>query len=137
MDNIFKHIPYLPQDLEIIWLTNDGSRQKSLHQNTILSGVYDDRKAVQSNNLPQGWLNENQWINHRVFSIKIGVTTIQIGQTVYNSKEDALQGMDNETFDIAPELKGEKHMATITMRGGAKDLSDPNDAEFTVKGGER
>jgi len=113
------------------WTVTDNVEGKLIIQDTISAGVFDDGTAVFADALPQGSLNNNQWVNNRVFHVTdSNQLAVQIGPVSYNSLASAKLGLASETFSTILVLRGTTPIATVSMRGGAADLSLIADAEI-------
>ena len=55
---------------------------------------------------------------------------VQIGQVEYGNLDIARKSAAGEVFEIIPVLSGATPIATLSMRGGAADLSSILDAEI-------
>lgn len=110
------------------WTTTDGDGDNTalvLTGEVFTSGIYDDGTAVQADSEPQGVLNDDEWVNHRIwFLLAFGLFTMQYGQTKYGNSHQARQAISSEGFDNIPAFNGSTPIATITCRGGASVLDD-------------
>jgi hypothetical protein len=77
-------------------------------------------------------VNNNQWTVQRIFFFGATATTIiQFGQTVYNNKLDAEVSVLSEPFQTDTNLLDDALLrGYLLIRGGASNLSNPNDGEF-------
>lgn len=113
------------------WTVTDNAQGKFVPLAAVPAGVYDDGTAVLADALPQGTLANNSWANHRVFFVvDSNILAVQIGAVTYNSLANAQAGIASENFTPIPVLAGTTPICTLTMRGGATDLSIIADAEF-------
>ena len=129
--NIIDSPALVTPTLLIGWRTNDNPNGKFIEQTTIPVNVYDDGSAVFSDSLPQGLLNNNNWANHRIFHVTdSNQLAVQIGQVEYGNLDIARKSAAGEVFEIIPVLSGATPIATLSMRGGAADLSSILDAEI-------
>lgn len=99
----------------------------------VTAGLYDDGAVTTT--APVGAVTTNRWVNHRFFySAGADAVIMQYGQNTYASKENALAAINTETFEKNPALNLVPFRTFLTMRGGATDLSDLGDAQFTTVG---
>ncbi len=129
--NIRTTIALVKPVLFIGWTVTDSVEGKIIGQDTIPAGVYDDGTAVLADALPQGIVGSNVWLNNRVFlAVSSNQLIVQIGQATYNSQAEAIAAMTTETFEILPAFLSTPPLATVTMRGGAIDLTLATDASI-------
>lgn len=129
--NIITQPALVQPSLGIGWRVTDNPEGKVILQNTIPAGVYDDGTAVFADALPQGTVNANDWVNHRLFIVvSTNQLLVQIGQVTYGMKSDAIANAGTEDFIQIPAFIGSTPLATITMRGAAADLSLSGDADI-------
>ena len=114
------------------WTVTDNTSGKLVTTTIgIVAGVYDDGTAVFSDALPQGTLTANRWVNNRVFiAVDSNTLIVQYGTATYTSLALARAAVAAEDFLPIPVLAGTTPIATITMRGGATDLTLAADAEI-------
>lgn len=119
-------------DIVQVWRSSP-SALRATRQKDILTR-WDDGTATDSDSLPQGILGDDEWVNHRFFepvneaaSGNDPFLTMQVGQRKYSSKLAALQGFSTEFIEIFNPLKGAPAVASVTVRGGSTDASDPCD----------
>jgi hypothetical protein len=103
-----------------------GGWKEDAETQIITGSRYDDGDGT------LGTVNNNQWTVQRIFFFSATNTTrIQPGQFVYNAKEDAQIAAASEEVEINPNLAEDAiFRGFLILRGGAADLSNPNDAEF-------
>lgn len=76
-------------------------------------------------------LDNNKAQNMRVFLTLAGNIVVQYGQTIYNGIATATTGLQTETFIVYPNLlENSVLIGIITIKQGATDLSDPDEALF-------
>lgn len=69
--------------------------------------------------------------NFRVYLFKTGTVRLQYGQTIYDSLADAAKAITTESFIVEPNLADNAVLlGIITVRRGATDLSDQDQARF-------
>ncbi len=118
--------------LLVAWQSTDEPNGHIEVLAAVPAGVYDDGTADSGDSLPQGVLQNNRWINTRVFHLTdSNRLLVQIGQVVYNQLADARASVRSEAFVELPLTQGTTPIATLTMRGGATDLDDLADATIT------
>lgn len=127
--NIIASAALVKPVLTIGWRVTDNVNGKLIQQDTIPAGVYDDGTAVLADALPLGVVSANNWLNNRLFIVvSANQVLVQIGQTTYGTQSDAIAAVGTEDFELIPALIGATPIATVTMRGGAADLSLAGDA---------
>ena len=135
-DNIananFVNSPALTEPtLLVAWTSTDEPNGHIQPLAAVPAGVYDDGTAVSTDALPQGTLLNNQWINTRIFHLTdSNRLLVQIGEVVYNQAQLARDAVRVEQFTELALTRGTTPIATLTMRGGASDLSLIGDAIF-------
>jgi len=66
----------------------------------------------------------NKWTIQRIaFSPITGLTVIQYGQTIYNSKEAAEAAIDSEGFEVLPNISPGGFRTSLVVKKGETDLS--------------
>ena len=97
----------------------------------ILPGSYDDGTGGSPN--PNGSVSTNTWTIQRIY-YSTSIVGVHYGQATYNSKADAIDGVQTEAFSKNPALDGSSFRGWLIVRGGASDLSDSGDAVFINAG---
>lgn len=91
----------------------------------IIPNVYESTTGT------SGTVPSQDWTVQRIYLFQSGRTRVQFGQATYNKKEDAIKGITSEDFDVASSISDDAIARSIlVVRGGATDLSNPNDAIF-------
>lgn len=97
----------------------------------ITPSIYDNNTTSPS--APVGSVATNKWTIHRFFfspgSGNAGLV-MQYGQNVYDSKDNALNALNTESFDLYPPLKDTLFRTWLVIKGGCTNLSDPSQAVF-------
>jgi len=95
----------------------------------IKPGVYDDGTGGATE--PNGTVEGYQWTVMRLFYLTDNqFAAVQFGQTVYNNKELAINGIANENPTRLSLLSGTNYWGALVVKGDATDLSDPDQAVF-------
>lgn len=99
--------------------------------------LWDDGTATSSDPLPQGVLGDDEWVTHRIHEVanqaaegNQPIIIAQIGRQKYPSKFAAIHGLQTETAEVVEQAKATPVIGTVTLRGGATDLTDECDAVF-------
>jgi hypothetical protein len=104
----------------------DGS-SSALTLVDFVPNVYDNGGAYGTGSV----ITANKWAVHRCYSFISNALKIQAPQNVFNSKSEAISGVNNGVFVVEPSiLSNGMLVGYIVARGGATDLSDSNDAVF-------
>lgn len=112
---------------------SDGTNGETLQliNSDVQTGVYDDGTAIASDSSPQGLVQSNKWVAHHVlFIADFNTLAIQYGQDIFQSQEDAIDGIISEFYETLPGLSSTLPIASLVMRGAASDLSSSSDAVF-------
>lgn len=73
----------------------------------------------------------NKWTVQRFYIFSSNIIRAQWGQTVYNTKSDALQALNTETFVIEPNMDANgMFIVYLIVKKEATDLSDSGQADF-------
>ena len=130
--NVIVSPEIIEQDLLVAWSTTDVEGGKFVFRAAgIEAGVFDDKTAVFADTKPNGVVAAADWVNNRVlFIVDSAQLTVQYGTTTYPTAVAAKLGLASEDFAVIPVLIRTVPIATVTMRGGATDLSNINDAEI-------
>jgi hypothetical protein len=103
----------------------DGSDRISLTD--IEPNEYDDGNGESA----PGTVGTNKWTVQRIFTFSIGQMVILQGQFVYNTKEEAIAGIDSEGFIVEPDIAVSSVLISfLAVKGNATDLSLSGDAQF-------
>ena len=103
-----------------LYAYSDGAGGLSLATGTEIDpDSYDDGSGVLAT-IP----SSNKWTIQRIaFSPITGLTVIQYGQTIYNSKESAEAAIDSEGFDVLPNISAGGIRTSLVVKKGETDLS--------------
>lgn len=91
---------------------------------TIRPNLYDDGTGI-----PQS-VSTNSWTLMYTAMDDTGQVHVQLGQKVYNTKVDALNGLNIDTIIVDPDISELGALQVIVSRGGATDTTNTNDVEF-------
>ena len=134
--NIRQSPELLGTPLFVAWSTSDNPIGKFVlgpNGGDIEAGVYDDGTAVFADPKPQGIVGDDEWVNNRIFFAVDGdIFFVQYGTQVYPTAFSAIQGLQQESFQVIPSIQASVALATITMRGGSTDASDIFDANIRM-----
>lgn len=73
----------------------------------------------------------NKWTVQRITVFSSNIVRVQKGQTVYNSKTLAIQGIDTDPFTVEANISNNGlFRAFLVVQEGTNDLSDLNEAQF-------
>lgn len=79
--------------------------------------------------LPNGTVGATEWTVQKLY-MNPAVTIVHYGQSVYNSKAEAIASIGAEQLEKNPELATVPLRAYLVVRGNATNLSDLSQAEF-------
>ena len=125
-----KTTPALNEPVMIfVWRDGSGGFNSAVRDD-LEAGVYDNNNGGTTN--PTDTLGPSKWTNLKIkYSPDLEEAFMEWGQTLYNNSDDAVAGINLDTFASDPSLAGVPVRGYLSIRGGASDLTDIADAVFT------
>ena len=122
-----------PRPVNIEWRDGAGGFNVDIAQTVLDVAHYDDGTGGVSQ--PSGAVLNMRWQAFRILDFPggpLGITGMQYGQSVHSTALAALIAAFFEDFEFFPQFGAANLRGYILARGGATDLSDPNDAVFKM-----
>lgn len=117
-------------DITFSWKDGSGGFNTKV-TDAVTAGVYDDGTGGASD--PTGTVSTNSWVNLRIhYSPDLASTIIQWGETVHNTADDAIAGINADSFGNNPSYAGVPVRGYLTLRGAATNMTLTSDAVFTA-----
>lgn len=106
------------------WKNGLGGYNVDAFTNLISPSDYDDGTGT------KGSVANNQWSIQRIWLIQPSSVFVHLGQAVYSSKADAIDGLQTEAFEANPALETAIYRGALIVKGNATNLADATQAIF-------
>lgn len=121
------HLPAQEPVTGIQYRTQDGTTHSS--GNFLDPGFYD------VSGVRTALTNNTKATLQRIYIFPSGIIRVQYGQTEYSNIAEAVENSSNDQFTVEQNLQENALLLTVVaIRGGATNLSDPDDAVFLPAG---